>query len=127
MEKAISIDDFDKNWQYVGLLSAFDANEAKKHREIGLFKAVMRQNKVTVYIGMAREERNGGLGKRIRDFVRTTSSARSHPGGVRLNCGQNEVCIYILSIPRRKEILKLRQLFIQQYHPTWNKNRSKPQ
>lgn len=79
MRNAISIDDFDKNWQYVGLLSAFDANEAKKHREIGLFMAKYKGS--VVFIGMAREEKNGGLGKRIRDFTRPTKSARSHPAG----------------------------------------------
>ena len=120
MRNTIEIDALDAKWQFVGRLVDSDDNQARRHREIGLFMAV--QNNVIVYIGMGREKK-GGLGKRIRDFVRHTPSARTHPGGLCLHHNQDDVDIYILPIPKRDDITKLRWLLIQRYKPAWNRNK----
>jgi hypothetical protein len=40
MRNAIEIDALDAKWQFVGRLVDFDDNQARRHREIGLFMAV---------------------------------------------------------------------------------------
>ena len=116
------IDELEKHWIDVGLLSSFDESRERQYNDIGLFKAMYEGS--VVFIGMAREIKNGGLGKRIRDFTRDTESARSHPAGKLLHSKMTEVRIYILTIPDRESICKIRRSFITRYNPLWNRNKS---
>lgn len=115
------IDELEKYWIDVGLLSSFDEDHARQYKVTGLFKAKYKGS--VVFIGMAREEKNGGLGKRIRDFTRPTKSARSHPAGELLHSKMGVVRMYILPIRNRKIICTIRKAFIIRYNPEWNKNK----
>lgn len=116
------IDELEKYWIDVGLLSSFDEEHERQYKDIGLFKATYKGS--VVFVGMAREDKNGGLGKRIRDFTSPTKSARSHPAGELLHSKMDAVRMSILTIPDRKSICKIRRLFIRRYNPAWNRNKS---
>ena len=117
-----SINDLDRKWQKIGILSAIEGEVLRMWRDrIGLFKAVYDGR--IVYIGMARERERGGIGKRICDFLRSSKSARSHPAGEKLYGNSARVEIWGLEIKKRSDILKLRAAFIKHYIPEWNCNK----
>lgn len=118
-------------WKDVGTLGKFvtdrDWEEGKisisyLSKSIGLYKATL--NGKVVYIGKATEWNNGGLRKRLRDYVRKNNSARNYPSGLNMFNNKDEIHIQVLIVGDCKDSVNttecLENLFIEEHKPEWN-------
>lgn len=105
-------------WIHVGKLSEIDCDFSLYNKNIGVYKAIL--NGDIVYVGKATEINNGGFRKRLRDYTRTSDSARNFPAGIKMNLNKNKIEIYIYITATAKEAEDTEAEFIKRYNPIWN-------
>lgn len=119
-------------WQDVGTLGKFVTNKDWKEglisisylsKSVGLYKATLHGK--VVYIGKGTEWNNGGLRKRLRDYVRENDSARDYPSAQMMFNNKDNIHIQVLIVGDDKDSVSttecLEKLFIKEYDPEWNK------
>ncbi len=91
-------------------------------RDIGLYRAIL--NDEIVYVGKATELNNGGFRKRLRDYTRTSSSARNFPAGKLMHFHRVSIQMEILVFQRNLEsipcITAEEARLIYELKPIWN-------
>ena len=87
-----------ETWTPLGPLSEAITDFSKYYKDIGVYRAIL--NNEIMYIGKTTELLNGGFRKRLRDYTRTSDSARNYPSGRLMHHHRNEVCIEILIFNR---------------------------
>lgn len=112
---------WNEEWECIGILqNVVDRKIAP--RKVGLYRT--RCNCDVVYVGVASEHENGGLRKRLSDYVRSSDSARKNAAGKKINTHANVLEIDVLvtgsdscaaDVARRLE-----SGFIFLYQPPWN-------
>jgi excinuclease UvrABC nuclease subunit len=109
-------------WLSLGLLIETSSDFSEYRNDIGIYRASL--NNEIVYIGKATELLNGGFRKRLRDYTRSSSSARNYPSGLLMNRHKNEIHIDILVFERTiQSIPAIEQLeaeLIRDIKPIWN-------
>ena len=86
----------------LGTLGEVELSDLKAfNSSIGIY--IMLMAGVPVYIGRAIEYKNGGFRKRIRDYLRDSSSARKHTSGRLINANKNNLDLYIIELGRGEE------------------------
>lgn len=110
------------NWVPLGALSETTSDFSDYSRDIGVYRAIV--NGKVVYIGKATELSNGGFRKRLRDYTRTSSSARNYPTGQLMHQHKDEIQIEILVYERSLDsvsgIEALEAKLIKELNPVWN-------
>ena len=111
-----------ETWVNLGSLTETSTDFSCFSEDIGIYRA--QTNGEIVYIGKATELYNGGFRKRLRDYTRTSSSARNYPAGLLMNKHKNEIIIDILIFERTLESIPkievLEAKLIREINPTWN-------
>ena len=111
-----------QKWIGLGPLSETMTDFAKYNRDIGVYRAILGNE--VVYIGKATELENGGLRKRLRDYTRSSDSARNYPSGRMLHQHKDEVRIELLLFERtvasKLAIDRLEAQLIAEIAPKWN-------
>lgn len=86
----------------LGTLGEVELSDLKAfNSSIGIY--IMLMYGIPVYIGRAIEYKNGGFRKRIRDYLRDSTSARKHTSGRLINANKNELDLYIIELGSGKE------------------------
>ena len=110
------------SWIPLGLLTETTTDFSTYSTDIGIYRAIL-DNKV-VYIGKATELGNGGLRKRLRDYTRSSASARNYPAGELMYSNRNNLQIEIVVFNRTVEsipnIEALEMQLIREMKPIWN-------
>lgn len=110
------------NWVSLGALSETTSEFSDYSRDIGVYRAIL--NGKVVYIGKATELSNGGFRKRLRDYTRTSISARSYPAGQLMHKHNGEIKIEIVIFERGLNsvsgIEALETKLIKELNPDWN-------
>lgn len=126
------LDMIDSLWDNVGTLGKFTVDKELKpgkisisylNKSVGIYKAILN-NKV-VYIGRAKEYKNGALRKRLMDYVRDSDSGRDTPSGKKMHENKDKIFIKVIVIGEGEECMEtadyLEKLMIHKYNPEWNK------
>lgn len=120
--KAKSIDEWDKEWIYIGNLNKADLKPYNK--SVGLYYHKI-EGKI-IYLGRATELNNGGLRKRLSDYRRESDSARNYRAGILINQNLEDVITYILIVGNDDEAVNITKdlegKFIERYKPEYNKD-----
>lgn len=110
------------NWIPLGALSETSTDFSSYSKDIGIYRAIL--NGEMVYIGKATELNNGGIRKRLRDYTRTSDSARNYPAGALMYQHRNEIQIEIVIFKRTldniADIDALELELIRELKPKWN-------
>jgi hypothetical protein len=110
---------WDREWRYLGILGSMGLDDLRPYNQsIGLYKAEM--NGKIYYIGRAIEQYNGGFRKRLRDYVRTSDSARTHKSGNYMNDNADKLSVSILILSTVEDVKALEVAMIRRYAPNWN-------
>lgn len=112
------------SWIPLGLLTETSADFSTYSKGIGVYRAVL--NDEVVYIGKATELKNGGFRKRLRDYTRSSSSARNYPAAELMYSNRNSLQIEIVVFNRTVEsipdIEALETQLIREMKPIWNRH-----
>jgi len=126
MEKIIggkSITDWEQQWQDIGSLN--EQNVAGLNDTIGVFAVKDKISGKIYAIGAGTEYTNGGLRKRLMDFIRLSDSARSHFMGQKINKHLKNIRISVIKTgsdeTKVEPTYQLRNDLIEKYNPEWNK------
>jgi excinuclease UvrABC nuclease subunit len=110
------------SWIPLGLLTEISTDFSIYSKDIGIYRAIFAGD--IVYIGKATELYNGGFRKRLRDYTRTSSSARDYPAGQLMhdNCNNIQIGIVVFnrSLESIPEINAQEALLIRKIKPIWN-------
>lgn len=116
-----SVNDWDGSWRGIGLLANTELSPYSHY--VGLYRAKM--NGKIMYIGKATEYSNGGLRKRLSDYIRDSDSSRKHASGQLMHKHSQVLSIDILITGEDGEAAqianKLEVLLIGKHQPPWNK------
>ncbi len=114
-----SLSQWESLWKPLGTLSQ---KKFMSYKSIGLYKAIL--NNEIIYIGRAVEFNNGGLSKRLNDYVRNSNSGRKSSAGCKMFAYRNLLNIEILEVGCRKEdvalVKLLERVYIYDLNPKWN-------
>ena len=109
-------------WIKLGPLDESACDFSVYAKDIGLYRGL--KNGDIVYIGKATELNNGGFRKRLRDYSRSSDSARNYPAGRLMHEHRASIDIVFLiyersdlSIPR---IADDEHKLIELHQPKWN-------
>jgi len=109
-------------WINLGALDESATDFSIYYKDIGVYKATLKGD--VVYIGKATELNNGGFRKRLRDYTRTSDSARNYPSGIKMHDNRKEVIIEILlmrrSIAGISDAEQKEKELINLLNPIWN-------
>ena len=109
-------------WVSLGALSETTTDFSDYSNDIGVYRAIF--NGEVVYVGKATELHNGGFRKRLRDYTRSSNSARNYPAGELMYRNKNEIQIEIVIFERHTDsILAIEELeiaLITAIKPKWN-------
>lgn len=109
-------------WIPLGLLTETTTDFSAYSKDIGIYRAILHDR--VVYIGKATELNNGGLRKRLRDYTRSSPSARNYPAGQLMHDNRNEIQIEIIVFNRSLESIpqveSLEAQLIREMKPVWN-------
>ena len=75
------------------------------NHSIGIY--IMTLGVLPVYIGRAVEFKNGGLRKRLRDYLREGNSARKHTSGRMINSLKDDLLLYVIELGHTEEDVAL--------------------
>ena len=110
------------NWVPLGALSETTSDFSKYSKDIGVYRAIL--NGEVVYVGKSTELSNGGFRKRLRDYTRTSNSARNYPAGELMHQHKDEIQIEIVIFERSLDsvsgIETLEAQLIKEFKPVWN-------
>lgn len=114
---------WDSHWCYLGMLKDVQGNIGHLNKSVGLYRA--RLDGEIVYIGRAIEYNNGGLRKRLTDYVRKSESSRGTNSSNNMNIHKDRLSIEVLVIGEGEEAARitkmLEPMMIAKYRPKWNK------
>lgn len=114
-----TLSQWDSLWKSVGTLSQ---KKFMLYKTIGLYKAIL--NNEVVYIGRAVEFSNGGLSKRLNDYVRNSNSGRKSAAGCKMHAYRGLLNIEILEIGDDENdvalVKLLERIYIYDLKPKWN-------
>ena len=109
-------------WIKIGPLSETKTDFSDYSKDIGVYRAIL--NGEVVYIGKATELNNGGFRKRLRDYTRTSNSARNYPAGEFMHQHKDEIQIEIVIFERSLDSIPGIEIFeaqlIKKFNPIWN-------
>ena len=93
----------------LGILGNVKLSDLKAfNHSIGIY--MMTLGVLPVYIGRAIEFNNGGLRKRLRDYIRNGNSARKHTSGRLINQHKDELKLYIIELGHvEKDVEKVKE------------------
>jgi excinuclease UvrABC nuclease subunit len=110
------------SWIPLGLLTEVSTDFSTYSKDIGIYRAIL--NDEVVYIGKATELENGGFRKRLRDYTRSSTSARNYPAGELMHSNRHNLHIEIVLFERTLEsvpkIESLETQLIREMKPIWN-------
>jgi len=110
------------SWIPLGLLTETTTDFSTYSKDIGIYRAILADE--VVYIGKATELDNGGLRKRLRDYTRSSTSARNYPAGQLMYANRNniriEIVVFNRSLGSVPEIDALEAQLIREIKPIWN-------
>lgn len=110
------------SWFPLGLLTETSTDFSAYSKDIGIYRAIL--NGEVAYIGKATELSNGGFRKRLRDYTRSSSSARNYPAGELMYLHRNDIQIEIIVFKRTLEsipdIEALETQLIREAKSIWN-------
>ena len=111
-----------EQWNQLGPLSESTTDFSNYYQDIGVYRAILEGE--IDYIGKATELNNGGFRKRLRDYTRTSDSARNYPSGRLMYQHKDKLHIEILVFERTESSVAMiesreRQL-IAEIAPKWN-------
>jgi len=110
-------------WIPLGTLTETSTDFSTYSNDIGVYRAIL--NNEVVYIGKATELENGGFRKRLRDYTRSSVSARNYPAGELMYSNRDNLFIEIVLFSRNvesiPEIEALESLLIREMKPIWNR------
>lgn len=116
-----TLDEWERSWLSLGILESADLSHLSK--SVGLYKATLKGK--IVFIGRATEHSNGGLCKRLSDYIRSTDSSRDYSSGqlIHQNAANLEIEVLITGDDESagETAKKLKEYFIDFYKPEWNK------
>lgn len=111
------------SWLPLGLLTEASSDFSTYSEDIGIYQAIL--NDKVVYIGKATELENGGFRKRLRDYTRSSTSARNYPAGKLMYANRENLQIEIILFNRTFEsipkIEALETQLIKEMKPIWNR------
>lgn len=111
------------SWIPLGPLTEKSTDFSIYSKDIGIYRAILDDD--VVYIGKATELENGGFRKRLRDYTRSSTSARNYPAGELMYSNRDNICIEIVLFKRTfesiPEIEKLETQLIWGMNPIWNR------
>lgn len=111
------------SWIPLGLLTETSTDFSAYSKDIGVYRAIL--NDEVMYIGKAIELGNGGLRKRLRDYTRSSSSARNYPAGELMYSNRNnlqiEIVVFNRTVESIPEIEALEIQLIREMKPIWNR------
>ncbi len=109
-------------WIKLGPLDESACDFSVYAKDIGLYRAVI--NGDIVYVGKATELNNGGFRKRLRDYSRSSNSARNYPAGRLMHQHRESIEIEILIYERSDSIISRiaddEHKLIELLQPKWN-------
>ena len=86
----------------LGVLGEVKLEDLKAfNHSIGIY--IMTLGVLPVYIGRAIEFNNGGLRKRLRDYIRKGNSSRKHTSGKLINSYKDELNLYVIELGHTEE------------------------
>lgn len=108
--------------EWVEVAGGFATPQPKLRSKVGLYRAV--KNGQTVAIGSG-TDRLGGLAKRIADFRRSSTSAREHHAGERINAEIGDLTLEVLiagsNNQHAREVAEILKKEMKKKHlPKWN-------
>ncbi len=110
------------NWIPLGALTETTTDFSDYNKDIGVYRASLDGE--VVYIGKSTELDNGGFRKRLRDYTRSSNSARDYPAGKLMHQHKNEIQIEIVIFKQHldslSDIEKLETQLIKELKPIWN-------
>jgi len=110
------------NWISLGELTEKSKDFSVYGKDIGVYRAIL--DKKIVYIGKATELNNGGFRKRLRDYTRSSTSARNYSSGKQMYKNRDKIRIEIIlfnrSLESIPEIDALETKLIRELKPIWN-------
>lgn len=110
------------SWIQLGHLTEVSTDFSIYSKDIGIYRAIL--NDEVVYIGKATELENGGFRKRLRDYTRSSTSARNFPAGELMHSNRDNLHIEIVLFERTLEsipkIESLETQLIREMKPIWN-------
>ena len=106
------------DWELIGMLDESDCDFCHYNNKIGAYKGEMDGE--LVYVGKATEINNGGYRKRLRDYTRTSSSARNYPAGLKMYENRSNIIISIKTVSTANEAVNLERELIKELKPKWN-------
>lgn len=117
------LNQWDREWRSIGMLRNVQGNISYLNKSVGLYRAKL--NGKVVYIGRAIEYNNGGLRKRLTDYVRSSESSRGTNSSNNMNTYKDNLYIDVLIVGENEEAAnltrKLEIMMIGKYRPQWNK------
>lgn len=106
----------------LGSLGNVQGNLKKYNQSVGVYMAYLEDK--LVYIGSATENSNGGLRKRLTDYVRDNNSGRLSVSGQLMYENRNDIIIKIIvtgsDIKAIAVALALEVMLINTHNPCWN-------
>lgn len=118
-----TLNQWDREWRSIGMLRNVQGNISYLNKSVGLYRA--KSNGKVVYIGRAIEYNNGGLRKRLTDYVRSSESSRGTNSSNNMNTYKENLYIDVLIVGENEEAAnitrKLEIMMIGKYRPQWNK------
>jgi len=110
------------SWTPLGLLTETTTDFAAYSKDIGVYRAILDDE--IVYIGKATELENGGFRKRLRDYTRSSTSARNYQAGQLMYANRDNIKIEIVLFSRSwdsvPQIEALEAKLIREIKPIWN-------
>lgn len=119
----LTVEQWNRRWTSLGLLSSLTSEDLSAYnKQIGLYKAEL--NGQVAYVGKAIEWNNGGFRKRLRDYVRNSTSGRTHGSGRKMNEHAERLRISILIVGDSAKdvdtVIALERAMIGKLQPNWN-------
>lgn len=96
-----------------------DADLSTYNKSIGIYMHVVDGE--VKYIGRAIEEDNGGLRKRLSDYVREGDSGRKHESGQIIHKNLDKIETYVVVLDSVDKTKELEKELIKDINPEWNK------
>ena len=116
-------DQWDTQWKSIGMLKNVQGNISYLNKSVGLYRAKLHGK--VVYIGRAVEYNNGGLRKRLTDYVRESGSSRGTNSSSNMNRYKDQLSIDVLVVGEGAEAAaltkELEKMLIGKHQPEWNK------
>lgn len=111
--------EWSSRWESFGILTE---GMFKAVKEIGVYR--LKLNGVTMYVGRAIEYSNGGLSKRLTDYIRESDSARKCGAGPQIYDNKDRLIVELIKVGKSESdvalVELLERMIIFELKPEWN-------